>query len=598
MTAGARAGGPVDFEALFRAIPTAYLVMTPDLVIVEANGAYLASVGRTREQLVGVPVFEAFPPAPDALDDSGVSRVQRSFERARDTGQPDTMPVQRYDIPDVGTGTLVTRFWSLISVPVLDEQGRTALVVQRAEDITDFVDARDRASAGEDAAWRRRVEEVEADLYARAQDLSAALQAEELAGRRLARLAEVALQLTAAESLDDLESIVVGRGLPVLDAAGGAIVVPDRERGGWRLASSSTLGQDIAVTYGHAPQGSAFPACWTARTGTRLLLPDRRSGLEFSAGMAQVHADTGCCAWAFLPLRVGDELLGSLAVAWVAERSLSAEELELLDGFAAQLSQALQRIRATEAQRAAALAAQRMSETLQRSLLTSPPSPPGLHIAVRYQPAAQEAQVGGDWYDAFVTAGGSTLLVVGDITGHDRIAAAAMGQVRNLLRGMAWDSDDSPAVLLARLDGALRGLDLDTLATAVLARVEQTDDDRDTGVRRLRWSNAGHPPPLLRTPSGEVRVLDASPDLLLGLDPATSRGERVTVLEPGSTLLLYSDGLVERRAESLDDGIARLAGLLAERGGVGPEQLCDLLVATVGPDSADDIVLLVLAVGD
>ena len=586
-----------DFARLFRALPTPYMVMSPDLVFVDANDAYLTNVGRTREEILGRPVFEMFPPTPDALDESGVSRVQRSFERARDSGQPDTMPVQRYDIPDAATGALVTRFWSLISVPVLDRQGRTALVVQRAEDVTDWVDARDRAGTGDDAAWRRRVEEVEADLYARAQELSAALQAEELAGRRLARLAEVALQLTSAESLDDLERVVVGRGLPVLDAAGGAIVVPDRERGGWRLASSSTLGADIAVTYGHAPQDSPFPACWTARTGTRLLLPDRRSGLAFSAGMAQVHADTGCRAWAFLPLRVGDELLGSLAVAWVAERSFSAEELELLDGFAAQLSQALQRIRATEAQRAAALAAQRMSETLQRSLLTSPPAPPGLHIAVRYLPAAQEAQVGGDWYDAFLTAGGSTLLVVGDITGHDRIAAAAMGQMRNLLRGMAYDSDNGAAALLTRLDGALRGLDLDTLATAVLARVEHGDED-GTGGRRLRWSNAGHPPPLLRTPSGAVHVLDADPDLLLGLDPTTSRGEQVTVLEPGSTLLLYSDGLVERRAESLDDGIARLAALFADQGGVGPEQLCDLLVATVGPDSADDVVLLVLSVED
>ena len=235
----------------------------------------------------------------------------------------------------------------------------------------------------------------------------------------------------------------------------------------------------------------------------------------------------------------------------------------------------------------------------QRSLLTSPPAPDGLRISVRYQPAAQEAQVGGDWYDAFITAAGSTLLVVGDVNGHDQTAAATMGQVRNLLRGMAYDSDDSPAVLLSRLDAALQGLQLDTLATAVLARVEQSASDRVRGVRRLRWSNAGHPPPLLRRPDGSVHVLEADPDLLLGLDPGTHRGERVVEVRTGSTLLLYTDGLVERRDAGLDQGVARLAAVLAASGGGSAEELCAALLASIGPDgNDDDIALLVLQVDD
>jgi serine phosphatase RsbU (regulator of sigma subunit) len=276
----------------------------------------------------------------------------------------------------------------------------------------------------------------------------------------------------------------------------------------------------------------------------------------------------------------------------VHERAFDDEDVALLEGFAAQVSQAVLRIRATQAQRAAALSAQRMSETLQLSLLTDPPDVPGLQIAVRYQPAAQEAQIGGDWYDAFVTAAGSTLVVIGDIGGHDRTAAARMGQVRNLLRGMAYDSDDSPAVLLGRLDTAMQGLGLDTLATALLARVEPADDGY-----RLRWANAGHLPPVLRTGNGHLAVLDDESDLLLGLDADAERHERTTALPAGSTLVLYTDGLIERRDASLDAGIARVTQAVSRLGDADAEATADAVVTAAGSSNEDDIAVLVLRVG-
>ena len=589
----------VDFAGIFAGIPTPYLVMTPDLVIVEANEAYLANVGRSREELLGRPVFQAFPPEPDTLDAHGVPRIQVSFERAIATGRPDTMPLQRFDIPDPVTGGMTVKYWSLISVPILGPDGRCAWVVQRAEDITDFVTERERLDQvrDSDARLRRRVEEVETDLYARAQELAAALDAKDLARRRLASLSDVALQLTTAATVEDLEQVVVSQGLPVLGAGGGAIISPHHD-GGWRATLSDILGEQVKLIYGHVPYDSPLPAPWVARTGQRLLLPTRAAGLAFDPSMADVYTDTGRLGWAFLPLTVREDCLGCLAVAWVDEHPLPPDELELLDGFAAQCAQALQRIRATEAQREATLATQRLSETLQRSLLTQPPSPDDLRIAVRYQPAAQEAQVGGDWYDAFVTAAGSTLLVIGDVTGHDRTAAAAMGQVRNLLRGIAYDSDDSPAVILTRLDAALAGLNLDTLATAVLARVEQDPADRARGVRRLRFSNAGHLPPLLHHPDGTVEILTGDPDLLLGLDASTSRTEQVITLSPGATLVLYTDGLVERRDASLDDGIHLLAQALTDHGHTDPETLADtLLERTDTTGNNDDIALLILHAG-
>lgn len=135
-----------------------------------------------------------------------------------------------------------------------------------------------------------------------------------------------------------------------------------------------------------------------------------------------------------------------------------------------------------------------MSETLQRSLLTDPPQPAGLQIAVRYRPAAQQAQAGGDWYDAFLTTDGTLCLVIGDVAGHDRDSAAAMGQLRNLLRGIAYTLCEPPAAVLTQLGPGLRDLAVDSLVIAVLAIVHQDPEQAAAGQRALRWSNAGHPP--------------------------------------------------------------------------------------------------------
>jgi serine phosphatase RsbU (regulator of sigma subunit)/PAS domain-containing protein len=580
----------VDHAGLFRTLPTPYMVMDRDLVLVECNDAYLATVGRTRDDIVGRPVFDVFPPAPDALDETGVPRVQRSFEKARDTGQIDTMPVQRYDIPD-GAGGFAPRFWSLISVPIRDSQGRVVLVAQRAEDITDFVAERDRSQAEQQrtAELGRRVLEVEADLFARAQELAAAVADKERAAEQVAALAGVALELTRADDVRDLTTTVIDRGLPVLGADGGAVAV--RSGDVLRLVTSQSLGEQAQAAYGELSLHSDLPAAVSARTGRTVLLPTRAAALAWSPEMAEVYEATARSAWATLPLRVGSELLGALVASWEQERTFDDEDVALLEGFAAQVSQAVLRIRATQAERAAALSAQRLSETLQLSLLTEPPDVPGLQIAVRYQPAAQEAQVGGDWYDAFVTATGSTLVVIGDIGGHDRTAAARMGQVRNLLRGMAYDSDDSPAVLLGRLDTAMQGLGLDALATALLARVEPADDGY-----RLRWANAGHLPPVLRTGDGRLQVLDDESDLLLGLDADAERHERTTALPTGSSLVLYTDGLIERRDASLDAGIARVTQAVARLGDADAEATADAVVTAAGSSNEDDIAVLVLRV--
>jgi serine phosphatase RsbU (regulator of sigma subunit) len=237
---------------------------------------------------------------------------------------------------------------------------------------------------------------------------------------------------------------------------------------------------------------------------------------------------------------------------------------------------------------------QQLAEELQRSMLTEPPAPDHAEIVVRYVPAAEAAQVGGDWYDAFLQAGGSTMLVIGDVAGHDTAAAAAMGQLRSLLRGIAAYSDAGPAEVLRGLDAAMEVLQLRTLATAAVARFEQTDEERARGVTRMVWGNAGHLPPLAIDPHGAVSVLaDWRSELLLGVDPTVARTESTFVLDRGSTVVLYTDGLVERRDADLDAGLARLQTHLSELADRPLQELCDELLHRLVDGRPDDDVALV-----
>ena len=204
---------------------------------------------------------------------------------------------------------------------------------------------------------------------------------------------------------------------------------------------------------------------------------------------------------AFLPLRARGRTVGLLSLYRGAGRAdLNDTDLAIAAEVAARAGLALDNALLYAQQRS-------LAEGLQTSLLTAPPEPDHCHIVVRYVPAAEAASVGGDWFDSFLQADGATVLVIGDVVGHDTEAAAAMGQVRGLLRGIAWYSGAGPAEVLSGLDAAMEGLQVNTTATAVVARLEQTKADQDRNLRELRWSNAGHPPPLTVSPGGPVTLL-------------------------------------------------------------------------------------------
>jgi hypothetical protein len=249
--------------------------------------------------------------------------------------------------------------------------------------------------------------------------------------------------------------------------------------------------------------------------------------------------------------------------------------------IASSLGQAVNRVHAREAERA-------IGEALQRSLLSKPSQPDRTQVAVRYRPAAMQAQIGGDWYDAFNGHDGTLTVAVGDVNGHDQRAAVAMAQVRNLLRGVSYTAPGSPARVLTMLDETMVGLEVGLYATAILAYIEEEDG----AGRTLRWSNAGHPPPVLIAPNGRARMLATTPNILLGL----GEGERVdhaVALDPGATVVFYTDGLVERRRIPLQVGFDWLVDALDGLQGLDAEGICDHLLAQIGTVD-DDIVLLVL----
>ncbi|MFQ1002603.1 PP2C family protein-serine/threonine phosphatase [Modestobacter sp. SSW1-42] len=238
-------------------------------------------------------------------------------------------------------------------------------------------------------------------------------------------------------------------------------------------------------------------------------------------------------------------------------------------------------------------AAVQLAASLQRSLLTEPPVVPGVEMAVRYLPAMQHAQVGGDWYDAFPLADGTTMLVIGDVAGHDVAAAATMAQARGVLRGIASTVGSSPAAVLDAMDRALLQLRVETLMTVTAATLRR---EPDGGSTTLTWSNAGHPPPVLTGADGAVAVLRRPTDLLLGISPKVPRTDHTVQLSPGDTVLLYTDGLVERRGSTLDEGTAWLVEALAPLAGRPLEELCDALLEGMAGAVPDDVAVLAVRV--
>ncbi|MBC9735251.1 SpoIIE family protein phosphatase [Nocardioides marmotae] len=378
-------------------------------------------------------------------------------------------------------------------------------------------------------------------------------------------------------------------------------LVTDETRGGWRERvrdvgrwHRDAAGRPLLDRYAELRIASLSDDSFLARalvSEEPVLVPaDAASAIEqvLAPGEARTLVRALEPASALVvPLRGRGRTVGLVSLFRGSERpTFGADDIALVSEMTARAGVHVDNARLYAEQRDLAAA-------LQHSMLTPPLAAESLEVVVRYEAASEAAQVGGDWYDAFRQRDGATVVVIGDVVGHDVVAASAMAQIRSVLRGIAVHTSDGPAAVLRGVDEAIEVLDLGTTATAAIVRFEPGSE---AGTTRVRWANAGHPPPVVVDETGEVRFLvDVEPGLLLGLQPEVDRRESVVELRRGSMLLLFTDGLVERRDQPLDDGLAllakRLTGLFHE--GRGLESFGDELLRRMLPARREDDVALV-----
>jgi len=256
------------------------------------------------------------------------------------------------------------------------------------------------------------------------------------------------------------------------------------------------------------------------------------------------------------------------------------------------ITEAINRIQTRQIERQMVLMERQMSETLQLSLLTPPVDDDRVSVAVRYRPASERAHVGGDWYDSFVLPDRRLTIAIGDVTGDDRYAAAAMAQIRNLLRGIAFSLKHPPSAILTALESAMACFGPATTATVVLAQL-QPAERADRWI--MRWSNAGHPPPALLTAEGHARLLESEPEPLLGWLRPSPRSDHTIELGQGSSVVFYTDGLIERRNQADVTVADSLVEVLSGMHKLSAEELCDHILARYGKDGfQDDVALTVV----
>jgi PAS domain S-box-containing protein len=345
---------------------------------------------------------------------------------------------------------------------------------------------------------------------------------------------------------------------------------------------------------------------WSARCVLAAMFPTEHTAAATNPDVPELISNADDVRWVDLPsqtrecitalgrggdlLTVDTAIAGSAGIAlqhplgvlvvWIdlpEQRPFTSADQTLLTVIAGRLGQGLQRVHQVDQQRETALA-------LQHSILGPADLPAG--FAVRYQPASRPLQVGGDWYDVIGLDDGRIALVVGDCVGHDLAAATVMGQLRSACRAMLLERA-SPAAALAGLDrfaARLPGAQSTTAFCAVL--------DPETG--ELSYASAGHPPPILVYADGTSRLLDDGHSISLGIRPQWERTPAQVTLPAQATLLLYTDGLVERRRHSLDDGIASATDLIRDAGTLDLDPLADRIMSTLAPPSGyqDDVALL------
>jgi serine phosphatase RsbU (regulator of sigma subunit) len=333
-------------------------------------------------------------------------------------------------------------------------------------------------------------------------------------------------------------------------------------------------------------EGARGPLARALRGAGPLLLggrlPSQPGECALDSAYRALFDRIGATSAVVAPLRARREIFGALTLARDdSERPFVEGDLAFIDDLVRSVALAVENQRLYEGTRYVA-------ERLQRDLLPVLPQVPGLEIDASYATSSVTTQVGGDWYDCFHLPDGDTALIIGDVAGHDLDAAITMSQLRSMLRGIALDRQEPAEEVLHRLDLADRSLRSATTATCVYGKVKE----RAPGAWEFHFSSAGHLPPLLVHPGHGARLLEGGAGVMLGTGHDLPREGSTVPLPDGATLLLFTDGLVERRLEHLDASLRRLCEQATALAREPLRTLCDELLIRLGADATDDIALL------
>ncbi|MCX4744356.1 SpoIIE family protein phosphatase [Kitasatospora sp. NBC_01287] len=388
----------------------------------------------------------------------------------------------------------------------------------------------------------------------------------------------LATALTEAASVQDVVSMVADQIVPGF--GGRAVAVLLAEGGKLRIAGHRGYPPGLVDQFDGTPLTESTPGVRASTNPVPAFFENRAELERIYAGRRETQ--DGMAAWAYLPLVTSGRLIGTCVLAFAEPHHFALEERAVLTALGGLIAQALDRARLYDTKSG-------LAHGLQDSLLPSAlPVVPGLRTAARYLPATEGMEVGGDFYDLIRVDDGGLAVVIGDVQGHNVNAAALMGQIRTAVRAFA-SVDADPSSVLAGTNRLLADLGTTLLASCAYLRVDL--------ARREAWlADAGHPVPLLRGPDGRARLLSPRSGLVLNVDPDAEYPQIRIRLPVGTTLLLYTDGLVETPGGDLDQALARLADTFARHGGEPLDRLADTLIDQSGQaeQRTDDVAVLLV----
>ncbi|WP_300008417.1 PAS domain S-box protein [Pseudonocardia sp.] len=393
-------------------------------------------------------------------------------------------------------------------------------------------------------------------------------------------LQQVTADLASADSVADAAALLLPRLRDAVGAGGVSMHLLDPDRSVLRLVHGVGYPPHLHDSYRTIRTDGPVPLGHAARTGTPVWIRDRD---DWHRHWPEVVGDALAGrrhAAAALPLLSGGTVVGAIGLNFDTARAFPPDEREFVQALAAQAAPALERAAAADERRA-------LAETLQASLL--PPRLPdvdGLAFAARYLPGARGTRAGGDWYDVIPLGGGRVAIVVGDVVGQGARAAAVMGQLRSALSAYLLEGHEPAAAVghLDRFTHRVPGAAGSTVTCLVL----------DPATGELGWARAGHLPPLVLGEDGARFLEDAAGTVLAVRGRPPYVGGRA-VLGAGDTVVLYTDGLVERRDEIVDAGLERLRGAGDRARDLAPAALAEELLATCLDDGPTDDVALMVA---